>query len=94
VPALGADNARCDRLPKTEGVADRHHPFADLCGIGISEFEHREVCASLDLEKRQIGFRIAANDLRIVRLVAPQELDLDLVSFGHNVVVCNDIAVI
>ena len=87
VTAARRDDAGGDRRAEAERVADRHHPVADAGPVAVRPLDGREGSPSLlDLEQRQVGLGIAADQLRrVVALVA--ERDRDLVGVGDDVVV-------
>ena len=77
------------RRAEAERVADRDHPVADPDLVAVGPGRRRERLRALDLEQRQIGLGVGADQLgRILALVA--EDDGDLVGVGDDVVVGDD----
>ena len=93
MPALGADDAGGHRVLEAERVADRHHPLADAQRVGVAERDGGQVLGvALDLDQREVGLRVAADDLGLV-LLAVRQLHDDLVGVLDDVVVGEDEAV-
>src|SRR5262249_46796906 len=64
---------------KPEGVAHRHHPFANL-GLGAGQLDEREIRVPIDLDERQVALGIGAHDLCIQGCAGiGNDLDLDRV---------------
>jgi hypothetical protein len=63
---------------EAERVADRDDPLADLQAVGVSELHRRQIRRALHLDERDVGLRVAADDLRLV-LLAGRQADEDLV---------------
>jgi hypothetical protein len=84
-----ADDARGDRLADAERIADRQHDVTDARLIGLPE-ENRRQLRHVNLEHRQIGFRIGADHARLgpARI---RERDLDLVCRLHHMAVREDV---
>ena len=61
VAAARRDDARRHRAAEAERIADREHPVADARRI-VRKLGEREI-AALDLDQREIGARIGADDL-------------------------------
>jgi len=74
-----------DRLSDAERIADREHHVADLHRIGVAQHDRREV-ARLDLEHREIGLRVGADDLRRRRFALAQRHGDGAGAFDHVVV--------
>ena len=53
-----------DRTAEPERVADRHHPVADLGGVAVAELDERQRVAGVDLQQRQVGLAVGADDRR------------------------------
>ena len=92
-PALGRDDACGDRVAQAEGVADGQDPGPDLELVGVREFQHVKRAAGLDLDQRQVGFPVRADDLGREFLAVLLELDRDGVRAFDDVVVGHDVAV-
>jgi hypothetical protein len=60
VAAGAADDALGDGLPHSERVADCEDDVADLHAVGVAEGDRLQVLR-VDLEHREIGFRIGAD---------------------------------
>ena len=91
VAAARRDDAGGHRAAEAERIADRHHPVADLRGVAVAEGDIGQRLAGVDLEQREIGLGIAADDLGRV-FAAVLEDDLDLAGVADDVVVGDDIA--
>ena len=62
VAAVGRDDARRHGAAEAEGIADRNHPVANPRPL-LGEFDERKVLLAVDLDQREIGLRIGADDL-------------------------------
>ena len=91
VASGGRDYTHGDRLADAEGVADRQRDIADVDLGGISD-RHGGQVVEIDLERREVGFRVHTHDLG-ERLAAIAQGDLNLVGALDDVVVGQDIAV-
>src|SRR5437867_3573997 len=87
----GADDAHRDGLRKPEGAADRQDDVAHLELVVVAPLEVRQV-RGFDLDDRQIGLRIHADDLGRMFLLVRQ-IDLDVGGAIDHVVVGHDVAV-
>ena len=76
--------------PKGLPMARTQSPTLDL--VGVAQLRRRKVLLGLDLQHRQIRFRIAADDLGLVLLFVPHR---DSHFFGpvHHVVIGQNVAV-
>ena len=84
-----ADDPRGHGLAQPERVADRQHEIADLQPVGIAE-RHRGQIVGRDLQHRDVGLRIAADQLcRETPVVLGRDLDLcrvlDDMTVGQNI---------
>ena len=61
----GRHDARGHRIGKTVGIADRDHPVADAQLPVIAELDGRQRLVGLDLEQRDVGCRIRADQLGV-----------------------------
>src|SRR6202012_433583 len=75
-PTGGADNAHGDGLAHAEGIADSQRIVADLDFRGVANGDARQV-GRIDLQDREIGLWIRADDLRL-ELPLVSQCDLDL----------------
>src|SRR5260221_7273017 len=74
-----ADGSRGDRSLQSEGTADGQHPIADLHAVGVAELGRRQVLVGFNLDDRQVGIFINADNFRgLLRLVVAVQLHLDL----------------
>ena len=79
----------CDR---PTGIADGQHDVADAQPVGMAERHHRHVRLQIELQHREVGVRIAADDLRVGD--APVgELGADQVGGGDHVVIGDHVRV-
>jgi hypothetical protein len=76
-----------------EGVADGHHPLADLDAVGVAERDRGELALRLDLDERHVGARVLADDLRLEAL-AVGEGHAHLVGALDHVAVRQDVALV
>src|SRR5439155_23663493 len=74
------------RVLETERVADRDHPLPDLQVVRVAEVHRRQIAGTVDLDQRDVGFRVAPDDLRL-ELLAPRQLDDYLVRILDDVVI-------
>jgi hypothetical protein len=88
---LGADDAGRHRVLEPEGRADRDHPLADTQLVGVAD-AHGRKAARVDLEQRDIGPLVRAEQLRL-ELALVMQGDRDLVGALHHVRVGQQIAV-
>ena len=86
----GGDDADGDAAAEAERIADRHHPVADPHLAGIAEGDGVQRLLGLDLEQREIGLGVMAEDLGHLQLGAVGEVDDDLVGAFDDVVVGDD----
>jgi hypothetical protein len=86
-----ADDARGDRVVEAKGRADRHHPLAHLELVGIAEAHDRQI-PRLDLEQRDIGALVAADDPGL-ELAAVRQAHRHGVGPVDHVVIGQDVAV-
>ena len=84
--ARRADDALRDRLRQADGIADGEHDVADAQPVGMPERHDRHVVLEVELQHRQIGVRIAADDPRVGH-AAIGELGADQVRGGDDVVI-------
>ena len=89
--ALGADDARGDRLPDAKRVADGEHHVADTRLVRIGERKRVEP-GGLHFQHREIARCIVAHDGGRQH-AAIRELDLHLVGAVHHVVVGENVTV-
>ena len=94
ITAAGRNDARRYGAAETERIADGNHPVADL-RLLAGEIDEGEVLLALDLDHREIGLRIGADNLRrINRAVVGGNLDrlgvIDHVVVGHRIAVRRD----
>ena len=87
-----AHDAHRHRLPDAVGIADREDHVADPRVLDASERDDRQVL-QVDLQHREIGLGIAADDRRL-RRAAVGELHLDLLAALDHVLVREDVAVL
>ena len=88
---FGADNASRNAIFKPEGRADRDHPFANLQFIRIA-LSHLWQTAGLDLEERNIGFPVRADQLGAEFALIGQ-LYIDFIGCIHQVGIGQNVAV-
>src|SRR5581483_2725327 len=93
VAALGADDTRRDGALEAEGVADRDDPFADLELVRIAELRHGKVGPDVDLDDRDLGLGVFADDLGFV-LPPGLQLHHDLRAVVDHMIVGEDRAVV
>ncbi|BAQ44521.1 hypothetical protein Maq22A_c05755 [Methylobacterium aquaticum] len=91
VAAAGRDDAGGDGAAQAERVADCHDPVADL-RRAVGELHVGKGSPVGDLEERQVGLRIGADDLGR-QGAAVVERDLDRLGVVHDVVVGDHVAV-
>ena len=93
VAAARRDDARRHRAAEAERIADRDHPVADAnLGI-IGEIDVGELAAAIDLEDREIGLGVGADQLGI-ELLAVIGDDGEGLAAVDDVVVGDEIAVL
>src|SRR4051794_30972906 len=85
------DDPGGDAAAEPEWVTDRNHPIADLGDVAVAETDIGQRLVGLDLQHRDVGARIAADDAGGVFAVVLKR-DLDLGGFADNVVIGDDIA--
>src|SRR5438876_8643552 len=94
IAAGGGDDAGSHCGIQPEGAADSQHPIAYLHGVGVAKLGAGQLALAVDLDYREIGFAIHADDFGIVqhalRLVL--QLHADAVGPLHHVVVGQDVA--
>ena len=91
VTAARGDDPGRHRTAEPERIADRHHPIANLGGAAVAESNIGQRLIGLDFQNREVGLRVAADDLgRIFGLVLKN--DLDLCGIANHVVVGHDVA--
>ena len=90
--AQGADDAAGHGVVQAQGVADGEHALADLELVGVPQRHGLEGPVGLDLDQRDVGARVGADDPRVV-LALVVEPDLDLGGAGDDVVVGQHVAV-
>ena len=76
--AGGADHPHRDRLVEAERIADRDGPLADPEGVGVAQGGHRDLVVGLELDHREVRFRVGPHDLSAVFSFVG-ETDQDLV---------------
>ena len=87
-----ADDPGGDRALEAEGVADRDDRVADADGVRVAEHERRQGArVRVDLQHRDIGGRVDADDPRPLALVV-READVDRARALDHVVVRDDVA--
>ncbi len=84
---LGADDSRGHGCVQAKRTANRQHPIANLDTIGIPELCHWQFLGWLDLNHRQIGFFIHADDFRVVFGGFAVQLHLNFGGLIHDVIV-------
>src|SRR5579864_7871543 len=77
------------RTAEAEGIADRDHPFAKAQFVGIAELHRGQRLRRLELENRNIGLLVDADQLGL-DLGAVIENDVDLVGVGNDVIIGHD----
>ena len=77
------------RAAEPERVADRHHPVADVHVGGAAELDGLQLLVRRDLQKRDVGLGVLADQLRL-ELGAVVQIDLDLLGAIDHVVVGDD----
>ena len=89
-----ADDARGDRLLEAEGAADRNHAVTDFQLRRVAELERLERGRrGVDVEDRDVGRRVAADDRRVVGLAVP-EGHLDRLGAVDDVLVRDHVALL
>src|ERR1043166_493754 len=92
--SLGADDACGHAIVEAEWAAYGNHPFADLQLVRIA-YIHLRQAARFDLDERDVGFAVCANDLGL-ELALVGQLDgylvggIDHVCIGEHVAVAGD----
>src|SRR5882757_2283586 len=89
IAVLRRDDARGHRATEAERIADRDYPFAEPELVGIAELHRRQLPRRLELQHRQIGLLVDADDVGL-DLGAVIHDDVDLVGVGDDVVVGDD----
>jgi len=89
--AEGGDDAHGHRLADAERVADGEHDVADAQAVHLAEGDGGEL-VGLDLQDREVGFGVAADDVGLVGL-AVVERNLDVVGFFDDMEIGQDVAV-
>ena len=89
VAAERGDDARGHRVGEAEGIAHRHHPVADAQLLVVAEFHGRQRLVAGDLEQRDVGGRIGADQLG-GEAAAVGQLDGDLLAGVHHMIVGDD----
>ena len=84
--AGGAHDALRDGLRQAHGVADGEHDVADAQPVRMPQRHHRYVRFQIELQHREVGVRIAADDLRVGD-AAVGELGADQIGGGDHVVI-------
>ena len=74
---------------RPKGLPDGEHPAADLERLGVPHLQRGKVLGAFDLDQRQVGLGVAADDLG-VELPFVGQPDLDLVGVLDHVVVGDD----
>ena len=90
---LGADDARGHRLGEAEWIADGHDPIADVERVRVAEPRHRQVVPRGDLDQRNVGLLVDADELGVV-LFAVRQLDANLVGHLHDMRVGDDVPIL
>ena len=96
VTSLGAENACRHRVAEAKGVADGHHPFAYLGGVGIAEIQNGQVTLGIHFEQRDIGFGVGTDHGGLKRMGAigvALQVHEHLVRAFNHMIVRDDIAV-
>ena len=75
---------------EAERVADGHDPIADFDAGGRAELHVGERLLRRDLQQREIGLRIPADDLLDLQLRAVVEVDVDFLGAFDDVIVGDD----
>ena len=92
LPADEADDADRDRVLVAERVADRAHPLAHPQRRRIADRRDRQARLAVDLDQRDVGVGIGADDARAQR-PAVRQLDDDPLGALDDMVVGEDAAV-
>ena len=83
------DDPGGDAAAEAERIADRDHPVADLSGAAVAESDIGQRLVRRDSQHREIGARVAADNLGRVLAVVLED-DLDLRRLADHVVVGDD----
>jgi len=89
--AVALTTARRHAVLETERRADGNDPFARAQLRRVADLHRRQVLP-VDLEHRDVGLRVHADDLRVV-LATIRGLDRDLFGIGHHVRIGQDVTV-
>ncbi len=93
---LGRDDACRNGLREREGTADGLDPVAHLRGVGVAQLDGGQWGTGLDLDDRQIGGLVGADDARraaqVLCVRIGRELDVNLVGLLNHVIVGNDVS--
>src|SRR5438067_9131055 len=89
VPPARRDDAGRYRATEPERIADRDDPIANLRRVAVAKTDIRQRLVGLDLQDRDVGARVAADNLRGVLGVVLQG-DGDLCGFTDDVIVGHD----
>ena len=90
--ALCADDPGGDGLLQAEGVPDGQNPVSHPELLRVARFRDRQAVVRFDLDQGDVGLGVLADDFCLVFL-AVGELHQDFIGLLHDVVVCEDIAV-
>src|SRR5207247_9063313 len=66
VAALGRDDSRRDRSLQSKWAAYRKHPVTHLHAVGVAKFSDGKRMVDVNLDHREVGFLIGANDLCVM----------------------------
>ena len=94
--ALGAQDARGNRVPQAEGVADGEDPFAHFHLVGVAEVQEWQGRVGLYLEQGDVGFFVSPDDLSLEGMLlagAALKVDENGIRASNHVVVGHDVAV-
>ena len=94
VAADRRDDAGGNGFIQAEGTADGQHPVADVHAVGVAQLGSGQRLLGVDLDHREIGFRIGADHRRSVGhgLGIAHQVDANLVSLVDHVIVGEDVA--
>src|SRR5207302_4148681 len=83
------DDPGGDAAAEAERIANRDHPVADLSGAAVAESDIGQRLVRRDLQHREIGARVTADNLGRVLAVVLED-DLDFGSLADHVIVGDD----
>ena len=90
-----AHDSRRYRSFQAEWRPDSNRPIAYLHGVRIADIHRNQRASGIDLNHRQIRFRIDADHARaIFRAVVAMQLHFDVIHFGDHMMVGDDVSVL